>query len=315
MPRVSQPKSETKFMIDLRNNLVNKNKLAIGTADLYITKLKKLNDNKPFTNFTFLKNTKKMKDLFDSYENDNTRKSYVSAVVATLNYSDMKQYKSVNMFYKSLLAEVKKEYDDKPRNVMSNKQEENWLEWNDVKKIYNELKDKVENYTPELLEKSASAKKTYQDFILLSLYVAFPPRRNADYYLMKIDNNNNMNEDFNYYKPKTKQFIFNKFKTAKTYSTEKSDISNTLTNILNKYIEDMDLKDEDFLLFPNDKARNNSSNITKHLNRIFKKNIGSSMLRHIYITSELGGKIKELKDISEKMGHSSSTQSDYVLNK
>ena len=44
------PKTEeqTKFMVDLKNKLIDTNGLAKGTANLYITKLKKLNGNKLF---------------------------------------------------------------------------------------------------------------------------------------------------------------------------------------------------------------------------------------------------------------------------
>jgi hypothetical protein len=81
------------------------------------------------------------------------------------------------------------------------------------------------------------------------LYVKYPPRKNADYYLMKIDNDNKMDEDFNYYRPKTKTFVFNQFKTVKSYGPEKLPVNTTLSKILNKYIEDMDLKDNDFYYF------------------------------------------------------------------
>lgn len=315
MPRSKLQSTDTKFMIDLKDKLININHLAEGTANLYITKLKKLNNNQPFTTFSFLKDTKGITSMFNTYENDNTRKSYISAVVAVLNYSDMKQYKSINQYYKSLLADTKKMFDEKPENEMSEKQSENWIEWKEVRKIWTDLGDSVKHFNADILKSSAHSKRLYQDYILLSLFVTSPPRRNADYWLMKIDADNKTNEAFNYYRPFKNKFIFNKFKTSKTYGTEMIDVNKTLSGILNKYIKDMELKDDDYLLNPSDTERKSSSVITKNLNRIFKKNISSSLLRHIFITDQLGDTIKKLKDVSDGMGHSSEMQAKYVLHK
>lgn len=90
-------------------------------------------------------------------------------------------------------------------------------------------------------------------------------------------------------------------------------VNDTLQSILAKYIKDFKLEDDDYLLFPEDNERKSSSIITKELNKIFGKKVSSSMLRHSYITSELGPKIEELKEIADDMGHSTSTQSEYVL--
>jgi len=309
-----KPQERTKFMIDLHNRLITTNGLAKGSADLYITKLKKLNNNKIFNSFAFLKNTKDITELINTYENDNTKKSYIASIVSVLNYADMKQYKGVNMFYKSLLADAKKEFEMKPKNEKTEKQEANWMDWSEIKGVWDKLKEQVDNMKPEEIEGSIKSRKVYQAYILLSLYVKSAPRRNQDYYEMRLDADNNMMKNFNYYRPNKKQFVFNVYKTAKTYNQDTMDVNDTLQAILIKYIKDFKLGDEDFLLYPDDKERKSSSIITKDLNKIFGKKVGSSMLRHAYITSELAPKIKELKDVAKEMGHSSEMQSDYVLN-
>jgi hypothetical protein len=53
--------------------------------------------------------------------------------------------------------------------------------------------------------------------------------------------------------------------------------------------------------------------ITRILNKIFKKNIGSSMLRNIYLTNKFGDKVEELNKTAEAMGTSSNTiQNQYI---
>ena len=59
--------------------------------------------------------------------------------------------------------------------------------------------------------------------------------------------------------------------------------------------------------------------LTKYLNKTFeptgKKNISSTMLRHIYISEKLGGPtLKEKKALADKMGHSVATQEIYKKN-
>ncbi len=310
------PKAEeqTKFMIDLKNKLIDTNGLALGTAKLYITKLKKLNGNKLFNSYAFLKNTKDITKLLNSYENDNTKKSYIASVVSVLNYADMKNYKATNMFYKSLLADIKMEVENKPKNEKTDKQEANWMDWDDIKKVWSDLKDRVDAMSPAEIEGSIKSRKVYQAYILLSLYVKIPPRRSQDYYLMRLDADNNMLKNYNYYRPNKSEFVFNVYKTSKTYNQDIMKVNDTLQSILAKYIKDFKLEDDDYLLFPDDTERKSSSIITKELNKIFGKKVSSSMLRHAYITSELGPKISELKEIADDMGHSTSTQADYVLN-
>ena len=55
---------------------------------------------------------------------------------------------------------------------------------------------------------------------------------------------------------------------------------------------------------------NKSGDITKILNKIFGRNIGSSVLRNIYLTSKHGVMMQELKGDTSDMG----TSVDVALN-
>jgi hypothetical protein len=50
--------------------------------------------------------------------------------------------------------------------------------------------------------------------------------------------------------------------------------------------------------------------VTRVLNRAFGKNIGSSMLRHIYLSEKYN--IDEMKKDADQMGHSLSLQKEYM---
>jgi len=62
--------------------------------------------------------------------------------------------------------------------------------------------------------------------------------------------------------------------------------------------------DVHLLVHTNSEPINKSGNITKILNKIFGRYIGSSMLRNIYLTSKYGTMMKELKDDTSDMGTS-----------
>jgi hypothetical protein len=54
------------------------------------------------------------------------------------------------------------------------------------------------------------------------------------------------------------------------------------------------------------------NSITRVLNRIFGKNVGSSMLRHIYLSSKYGDVKNEQAKDSKAMSHSIGMQKDYI---
>jgi hypothetical protein len=62
---------------------------------------------------------------------------------------------------------------------------------------------------------------------------------------------------------------------------------------------------------------NKINSITRILNKLFNpKKVGSSMLRHIYLTEKYGDKLNELEDDAEAMGTSTNmAQSTYIKNK
>jgi hypothetical protein len=54
------------------------------------------------------------------------------------------------------------------------------------------------------------------------------------------------------------------------------------------------------------------NSITRILNRIFGKSIGSSMLRHSYISSKYAAVNEEMKEDAKNMSHSLGMQKEYI---
>jgi hypothetical protein len=70
-----------------------------------------------------------------------------------------------------------------------------------------------------------------------------------------------------------------------------------------------------FLVHIDGEAIERSGEITKILNKIFGKNISSSMLRNIYLSSKYGSMMKELKEDTADMGTSVDTALNNYIKK
>ena len=122
--------------------------------------------------------------------------------------------------------------------------------------------------------------------------------------------------DTNYYVVDTGEFIFNKFKTAKKEGQVIIKVSDELQNVIKLYMKYHPLikgkiKKGDkipFLVFSDGKPLHLVNAITRILNKIFDKKVGSSMLRASYLTGKYGDVKEEQKKDSREMSHSVSTQ-------
>lgn len=180
------------------------------------------------------------------------------------------------------------------------KQEENWMTWKEVEQVY---KDLYKELGPLLNKQHPTQRDQLRlvDLIMLAVFVLIPPRRSQDYTDMKI-RNYNINED-NYFDLKKGLFVFNKYKTQKTYGEQKVKLPKTLLTLLKKWIK---INDTDWLLFDSKKGQLPTSRLTLKLNNIFDKRISSSMLRHIFLSSQLEGTptLTQRDELAEAMGHS-----------
>lgn len=284
--------------------------LSQKTIQMYLTKLRILNNNEPFTSLAFLKKVDTIKAKLDSIQNDNTRKSYVASIVAVLNRQTDASSKKANDKYKTMFMKERSIFADKQAlGEKSETQKANWMSQDEVVAKHAELDEKVnaiENKT-KLTEKEH---KMVEDWLLLSLYVLQPPRRNADYYMMKFGMGTDKN--FNYVCLDKGVYMFNNFKTSKGGS-EEIEIPAKMKTIFKQYLDLTGLKSGDFILFQKDTNRTSSNVITKALNRILGKRVGASMLRHIFLSDKYGDVKEEQKKDAEFMSHGSGMQSNYIL--
>jgi integrase len=125
--------------------------------------------------------------------------------------------------------------------------------------------------------------------------------------------------NINYIDYTHKRFIFNTYKTAKFTGQTIEDIPNKLFECINMYIAlhpilkgNTDNMNTRFLVAFNGRPLTISNDMTRILNDIFNKNIGVTMLRHVFITHKFGDLKREREDIANKMGHSTDMQDIYI---
>jgi integrase len=218
---------------------------------------------------TMLKDMEAVMKLVGEYA-ESTQMSILNAICRVLAVSAKSYAPLQNKYYAIRLARIEKKT---PVEGKNEKQEENWVSWADVLK----KRDEVSGV----------------DKVILSLYTMLPPGRVQEYATMMV------NEGENMYDVKKKQFIIRKHKTAGRTGEVVVDVPDELVAVLTEWLNG---RTTGLLLGLT------APSITKHMNRMFKKKIGPSVLRHIYVTEKYGETGKEMKKDAVAMRHSVATQ-------
>jgi hypothetical protein len=326
----------SEFMLHLIKQLTEDKKLAESTASAYIRALYMLNGKAPFKALTFLKKTEEIEKKIAEYA-DNTQKALYSTITSVLSlFKDKATYKKVYQHYHDKMMGKVKEMKETggEKSEKTEKEEANWMDWEEVRKIVHSLKEEVGKFatakhiTPEQFHRLL-------DFVVLSLYTDIQPRRNKDYLNMYVVMDTKKSPvsalptDKNYLvvsgkasAPHPVEFVFNSYKTAKKYGQQRIPVPNTaeapLGDAIAVYLRQHPLvkgnksktTEYKFLVLPDGSPITAVNAITRILNRVFGKKIGSSMLRHIFLSSKYD--VKEMEADAAAMGHSVAEQRNYL---
>jgi hypothetical protein len=289
--------------------------ISASSRKLYTFNLTKLNNGKDIKNLNFLAKPEIMEKLEGL--KDNARRTYIIAIVSSLKDRPEPKYKRMYNKYYDMLVAINKSL--KTNNGKSEKQEENWLSQDAVSSKCENLMEIV----PKIKGKRKISEGEYKellDAVILGLYCLQSPRRNKDYTDMVVVKSVPDDKKYNYLDMKNWKWIFNNFKTQKTYKTQVLDIPDDLKELLKVYLkfhpDAKGIKSGNpvpFLMTYDGKAMTTSTEMTRALNRIFGKKVGSSMLRNIYLTEKYGEQAKELKEDAKEMGTSVETASKHYI--
>jgi hypothetical protein len=236
--------------------------------------------------------------LDKSNSNSKTSKTILSAIyILTSN-------KEIHDKMIELSDSVNKEY---KTNKKTEKQVDNWISSDKIKDIYKDYYDKtikiikqriINKYDTELVIK----------YLLLGFLSGsiLAPRRSRDYALLKI---RNYNKDVDNYYEKGVCY-FNNYKTKNVYGRQTLLLPKELNDVIKKFNK---INPTDYMLFSTNGNPLSSSQITKILNDIFGLNVSTSMLRHIFLSDKYSNVEEQMKQDAIAMGHSSNTQSEYIV--
>lgn len=305
----------------LFNPFANKPDISESSRKLYTYNLTKLNGGKTIKDLKFLS----QETIFSKLEElkPNTRRTYLISIVSALKDRPEAKYKKLYTKFYELLINLNKELKDNTQKT--DKVKENWLEQCEVNTKQQEMMSILE----EIKDKKKLNEEEYNrllHLVIVSLYTLQQPRRNKDYTEMLIVKKccDTDDKSFNYLDlDPTYHFIFNNYKTEKTYKQKIMEIPDNLVSILKVYLkfhpQAKDLKKKvmeapvHFLMHYNGDPIKTSVEMTRILNKIFGKKVGCSMLRSIFLTGKYGDKLEELKQDTSAMGTSVNTaQSNYI---
>jgi hypothetical protein len=315
------------FMENIEKQLKEKKNLSDSSIKVYLRNLKKLNNDDGFKNFNFLKDTAIIQRRLDIYK-ENTKRNFLISIVSVLSLSDKPVVKKLHDKYYNLMMKKNEEINkDVNPNDLTEVQDKNWISWSDVRKQYDELEKKVDEFYKEKHISDAQY-NILLSYVILSLYIHQSPRRNKDYQIMKLTNNysTTSSKDNNWLDLSKKEFIFNSYKTSSKYGSQRIPIGDALWKVLLKYFKHHKLtafrkgmpvlnsndNDDWFLIHKDGSPLDKVNSITRILNKIFNKAIGSSMLRHIFLTDKYGEVVDNQKKDANDMAHSEGQQKDYI---
>ena len=161
------------------------------------------------------------------------------------------------------------------------KQAENWMSFDDVKAKWNEEYARIKPILNAKTEPTNNDLWALSKFMMLTVTsgVFFPPRR-SEWIDLKLKPENK-NTD-NWIDKKAGEFVWNNYKTAKTYGQQRVPYPKEFKTILNKYLKR--IGEQTYFIFDTSGQQINKPAFTQTLNRMYGKNISTSMLRHIYLS-------------------------------
>lgn len=276
---------------------------SVKTYTSIITNLfKKIFPDKTFDIGMFDDDSKVIKHL--QAVEPNKRKTILAALVIITNKPSYRRL---------MLEDISKYNEEQHQQTKNEKQDSSWVDTNQVVDLYKKLEKEANAIYKKHADGSTISVdelQNIQKYIIMSLLsgVYIPPRRSKDYVEFKLKN---IDKDKDNYMEKNK-FVFNNYKTAKTYGKQVIDVPKKLVNIINKWAK---VNPTDYLLFDSNKNKLSNVKLNQRLNKLFDKKVSVNQLRHTYLSDKYQHSIETNKAMSEdmkKMGSSTIQEKIYI---
>lgn len=259
-----------------------------------------------------LKNYTKTIEYLKGKYSQKTYKSFLTSIVVYLKATGQN---GLWEYYGSEMKKVNDIIQEKEKQqIPTEKERENFISREEISKVIQNLKLELDKSSPKL--DAFTYFDLYQKYMVVNLYYLIPPLRN-DFTYCEVYDNPVMFQDStkNYIFLNTRELVLNRYKTSKKYGVSVSILPEELVKIVKFWIEIRNiisprLVNTRTLLLTRDFLPMGQVNLTQFLNRIFKKNISTTILRKSYLTEKypVTNTTSEMEKDADAMKHSVSVQ-------
>ena len=240
---------------------------------------------KHFINKNFIKKIEEM------YPNKVSQKVNMIPFVRILSMLPQKKYRYYHQLLSEHIIKLNKEYEhDRDNNELSDDE-----------------KDKmITDFKEETILNNMKKLHRLEDKMIYGLYTLLPPRRLEYSNVIIATKSQKLNDKNNYLikdKKKPIKFVFNDYKTSKTFKTQTIDIPESLSEVISNYILFTKKKTGEFLL---DYTTNTfSKKLVKVFSEVYGNRITLNYIRKSYATYIHGLNLSnnQLKEIAYMMSH------------
>lgn len=262
-------------------------------------------------NIQFLNDIDEIKKTLLNKYSFNTLVSTISNIIKLIRLK--KGSNDLESKYQLLLTDLTDEKNKQlGKQELSDKRKEQYVPFNDIQAKLNETYEDYLNNKKSFSE--------YRRYLLLNLFTRNVPVRLGNYLNMKIvrkptkDTSKYNNKDTNYLLvyPNKYVFVFNKYKTSKTYNQKIAEVKNgKMKTLISRWLKDYNK--ENIFMVNSDRSPSNQKGLTADLKaitkKLFDKSFSVDMLRSSYITHlyDTDPNLETKEKIARAMGHSVTT--------
>lgn len=275
--------------------------IAESSKTTYASIIKNLMTNMGIKKLTdLLKSRNVLKYL--STKSPSSRKTTLSAVITFLNCLGYNEHNAVKKYKQLVKRDNTSVNTDETKQHKSEKEKLTGKSWDELNEVYNNLFEKHKNNFNNVKNPTMKDFQPLQDLVIATLYIKQKPRRLMDYTELKIKNINTNTDNY----INKNNFIFNKYKTNKKYSTQTVKIEPTTKKILDKWVK-LIPDDYEYLLFDANGNKLNSVKLNQRLKKIF--GLSANMIRSAFLSDMYkdAPSLEDAQNTAEDMGHSVST--------
>lgn len=286
----------------------------------YEAQLRKLKSIFNSDDYDFIKKPEQVKDKIQDLHFTSQRNMYNAIVILLMALNSEKKYDKLIETYSELRDELNHKYEDEQKSgVISDKQKDNFVDMSEIEKMISQLKSMV----MPLKKKNTLTKmdiSTIRAWVLFNMLSRIPTRNDASNMMYisqkaykKLSDKEKQQNNYLVDERNNMKFIYNVYKTSKKYGENVIPVSADLKPVMRTYLKLMDYKIGDNIM---PMSRNAISQLLlKTSKKLMDKNISSTMIRKIYLSSKYGKMKEEMKEDAQKMMHDVTTaQKIYTKN-